>query len=451
MYRDFLGLYTNPVGRFVNTFRSTDTHAGYPQDQTDEFLESAVRLVADDVNHQLLNDPDRFVSQGYPLDSPFPIYEQSVMQSAPFPKNRRNPGKPRPKRGKARSKPKSGQPRVEITQPGYPSVSQGIRDSSVMVSAPTSKSFVQRSGMPRLMYRPNGDCVINHREFIANLNGSVAFASTQIQINPGLNGSMPWLSRIANNFESYIFKKLRFPFETSASTGSTGSVILAVDYDPSDPAPTSKTQALSYRAAIRSAAWSPMVHMSSVEDISKRKTYFVRAGNIPPNEDICLYDTGNLFAITEGQADASRVGEIWVEYEILLMTPKTLSAGSGNSIWGQFETDTNASVPYRNGNLPATQLLTAGNPCIPTWVFTQPWQGAVSVDIEGTGLVFGSAQFTGTATHVLKNAQTNATGTFSCGYAIVDVAAGQNVQLTIGNTTITSGNVWFTQGTGAFN
>lgn len=360
----------------------------------------------------------------------------------------------RPARGVNRNQPPSGppKPRVRMNQPGYPSIQNSIEQSSLAVSAPTNRTNIQRTGMPSLQYRANGDCAIRHREYISEIAGSVAFTCTPVAINPGLSSSMPWLSRIANNFESYNFRSLRFAFETEAASTAIGNVILAVDYDATDAAPTTKTQALSYRAAVRSSPWVPCVHTSLREDLSKRKTYRVRSATIPANTDLGLFDVGTLHVITTGMASAANVGELWVEYDIVLMTPKTNSAGGGDAVWGSWTMDGNVTgdTTLSGGNLPATLVDVGGNPYAHTWTFTQPWQGAVSISVIGTGIGLGAGQVAGTALQAGPQLQNNGAGTAGAGYCILNAIAGQTFVCNPVNTTITSGAFHFTQGFGAF-
>jgi len=59
-----------------------------------------------------------------------------------------------------------------------------------------------------------------------------------------------------------------------------------------------------------------------LEDLRKQKTYFVRPAGVPLGTDVKEYDVGNLFAITQGVTTAGAVlGELYVEYDVLLMTP----------------------------------------------------------------------------------------------------------------------------------
>jgi hypothetical protein len=181
----------------------------------------------------------------------------------------------------------------------------------------------------------NGDCRVVHREFIQDVTGGTGapsiFKVSQLAINPGQAAVFPWLSSVARNFESYRFKKLRFCYETEAPSSLGGSLLLSVDYDANDAAPTTKQQAMAYRNAVRSAPWEPCCHTSAQEDLNKLKTHFVRPNTQPANTDLKLYDVGNLFIVSQNVSTALAIlGELYVEYDIELLTPVyDLQSGSG--------------------------------------------------------------------------------------------------------------------------
>lgn len=332
----------------------------------------------------------------------------------------------------------------------YPNLSSTLATSSLALSAPTNRSNNIRSGVPKVSYKRNGDLLVKHREFIIDLPGSVAFAITTININPGLPAVFNWLYRLAQCYSSYIVHNFKVCFETESSTGSTGTVVIAIDYDPSNSAPTTKAQAMAYRGSVRSAPWAPSCHVSLTEDLRKRQSYYVRGGALIPGQDVALFDVGNLFLITQGMASAVVVGEVWIDYEIEFRTPKTLSAGGGNAVWSQFVWTSNSFFVLNQGNLPVSFVTVNGVNFTVTFTFLQPWQGICGMDVVGTGLNIVSGSFSGAA-GVSATAQTNAAGTLANGYAVVRANAGQVLTFAATNTTITSGNLYFCQGTGAFN
>lgn len=377
--------------------------------------------------------------------------EKDVMSNAIVPyRPIRAASLPQRKKGKPRSrKPNSGEPPRAFPNLGSSIANRELSSSSASYSAPVATTKINRSGNPRIRYRPNGDCRIAHREFIYDLPGSVAFSCTTFNLNPGLPVLCPWMSKIAQSFESYIVHKFQVRFETESPTSSTGTVVLAIDYDASDSAPTTKAQALAYRGTVRSAPWAPSCHTSLLEDLRKRSSYFVRGGSLATGKDVVLYDIGNLYLITQGMANTSVVGEIWIDYDIEFRTPQTLSAGGGNAVWASYLMTSNTVFTQTDGNLPATFVFTSGGGAEVNYVFLQPWQGVVSVDLLGSGFIFVGANFSGTSV-VTGYGNTGAAQTGATGFALLNAVPGSTLRIAFANTTAT-GHFYFTQGLGAFN
>jgi len=204
---------------------------------------------------------------------------------------------------------------------------QNMASQGAMATVGVAQGKVKKTSRPKMNTLRNGDCHIVHREYIQDLtaqnaNPSLFNVAANLPCNPGQAGTFPWLSKIAANFESYKFNKLKFCYETEAPSSLGGTQVLAVDYDASDAAPLTKQQALAYRGSVRSPPWQNCCHTSLKEDLSKEKTYYVRTGAVPANTDVKLYDVGNLYAINQGVTTAAAVtGELYVEYDVTLMTP----------------------------------------------------------------------------------------------------------------------------------
>jgi hypothetical protein len=185
-----------------------------------------------------------------------------------------------------------------------------------------------------------GDTRVVHREYIGDIK-SVSTTGFGVvvsyPVNPGQVQTFPWLSAIAQRFESYRFRRLKFCYETEAPTSLPGSAIMTLDYDAIDPAPVSKQQAMSYVDAVRSPPWSDCEHVSRAENLNKQKSYFVRPGALPTGGTLTQYDVGNLFFCCSGVTASSAMGELYVEYDVELMTPvyeSTPSSGVLNNASG---------------------------------------------------------------------------------------------------------------------
>lgn len=197
--------------------------------------------------------------------------------------------------------------------------------SSKMVSAPIAKAKIDKISKPRFSMAKSltdGRVSIRHKEFINDISGSVLFASNSYSINPGLALTFPWLNTVSIGYESYRFKRLSFSFESSKSASTNGSVMMAVDFDPSDTAPTTKAQLLAYNNAIRGPCWDTFTYVCSPQDLHKFNQKFIRYGNLITGQDAQLFDAGIFYICTSGFIDSTVIGELHVDYEVELITPQ---------------------------------------------------------------------------------------------------------------------------------
>jgi len=191
--------------------------------------------------------------------------------------------------------------------------------------APVARTRIVTALDPKMDMVPSrgdGRVRITHREYIGDVVGSVNYACSTYEVNPGLYNNFPWLSSLANNYESYIFRKLTYEFETTCATTATGAVMLAVDFDAGDTVPTSKQTILGFHNSVRSSTWAPCQMKCSVPDLTKTGQKFTRKASLAPNLDIKSYDVGNLYVATQGMAGATIVGELYVSYVVDLITPQ---------------------------------------------------------------------------------------------------------------------------------
>jgi hypothetical protein len=201
----------------------------------------------------------------------------------------------------------------------------GIRRAPTLSSksegAFVAQSTSLRNRGPRYSAQSNGDIEISHEEYIGTITGSTPVAISSYAINPGNPLLFPWLSLTASQFEKYNFKTLQIVYRTRSATSNAGAICYAVDYDASDPAPTSMVQARNYRSAISDAPWKNFVFEALREDLTTTYRYVRNSGALPANTDLKLYDTGNLAILTEGNA-AGIAGELSVVYRVCLHTPQ---------------------------------------------------------------------------------------------------------------------------------
>lgn len=261
-------------------------------------------------------------------------------------------------------------------------------------SVPVAQGRVSSVGNPIInSLAAGGDARIRvrHKEYLQDIVGlGAGFSTTQIAIQPALLSSFPWLSSLAKNYESYQFERLSFLYETTSASSSSGSIILAVDYDAADLAPTTKVEAMNMHGAVRSNPWQECCHRSTSQDLKKfGPQRYTRETSLLATEDVKTYDIGNLFLCLDG-VTASTVGELYVEYDVTLMTPQlsanqaslsakiTGNAGTGASrllVFGTAPLGTNANFAAVNNTITFNRV------------------GSYLVDVSTDGTVFTGADY----------------------------------------------------------
>lgn len=299
-------------------------------------------------------------------------------------------------------------------------------------AAPAAFARVMRTSNPRVsgsQYVGDGRIRVQHREYIGDVFGSTAFAVTKYPVNVGLAGTFTWLSGMANLFESYLFKSLHFEYETQRATSVGGAVMMALDFDASDANPTNKQTLMSYHNAVRTVVWQEMTFTADPPDLHKfGQQRYVRAGEPPAISDIKTFDVGNLFIATQGCVDTSAVGELYVCYDVELITPQTdldtilnancrkvVSGGGGIDVANIF-----GNAPVITGGLNVVKLTSVDS----TLVFNKVGQYLLALTTGGTVMTDFLPTLTGTIYAATPARVTSL-------YSITDAAAASNSRLYI--------------------
>jgi len=326
-------------------------------------------------------------------------------------------------------------------------VPRGLRLSDGRYSAPAASTRVVKTEVARISgspYSGDGKITVKHREYIGEIPGSVAFSAVSYSINPALATTFQWLSTLASNYESYKFRNLRFEFETEKSSSTAGSLMMAVDFDAADAAPTTKQAMMTFQNAVRSAPWCPCEYSSSGPDLIKFGVQrYLRSAALAANLDIKTYDVGNLIVATSGCADTSTLGELYVSYEVELHTPQQgvlpLSAFTGEKIVGAGSVSKTAIF----GSTPTITGTTAWSAVTNTLTCVIAGDYLLELDVIGTTLVLNAAP-TGTATitaAVPQNVLIDTTGVYGLGAWAVRATVGQTIIFNMSNSaTLTSSN-----------
>jgi hypothetical protein len=201
--------------------------------------------------------------------------------------------------------------------------------SGAYVDMPATASAVMQG--PQLTTFSDGDMEtvrIKSREYLGAVNGTTALFIKTLLLNPGSIQTFPQLSRIAMFYEKYRMNGCEFHFHsTSGETtvgGDTaiGEVIMADTPDSTDQDPISKSQLMRLYDAKQAKPSLDQLH-GIERNIRNEEDKYIRHGD--PNENIepKKYDFGKFYFATENMpAAVTRIGELWVAYDITLMCPR---------------------------------------------------------------------------------------------------------------------------------
>jgi len=271
--------------------------------------------------------------------------------------------------------------------PNGPRPKGGIARAPLNRQASVASAYAtkQSSSAPRIE-ATRDQCRIVHRELIASITGSSAFAVPQkFSLNPGLSATFPWLSLQATNWEQYRFNKLKFCYYTRTGSNIPGSMMMIPDYDPADAAPGTEQIASSYEDVEEDAPWKDIdcvLRPSAMFPMGPKK--FIRSGSLAANLDIKTYDAGTFFV---GTVDGTAVnwGKLWVEYDVTLFTPQTSPGGSSLSEFQHF-----ATTAPTTANLVGVAPVQTGTPIVTLagsiLTFQQSGTFLVIYDASGTTL-----------------------------------------------------------------
>lgn len=183
-----------------------------------------------------------------------------------------------------------------------------------------------------------GTVCVSRREYIADIYGpSAAFNVQSYALNPGLEGTFPWLSQIAQNYDEYQFDQLIFHYRStttdigSSTTGQCGTVIMTTNYNAAAPAFGDKAVMMEYDGAMSCKTTESMTH--GVEcDVLKRAgadSLYIRSNPVIVGQDPKSYDHGTFqLAVANSPAAYANqaIGELWVSYTVRLSKPKFFTA-----------------------------------------------------------------------------------------------------------------------------
>jgi hypothetical protein len=220
--------------------------------------------------------------------------------------------------------------------------------------------------------------VVSNRELFHTVGSTSGTLIAPHVINPGFPTTFPWLSGVANLYETYRFKKLSFEYVPSCGTVQAGSIILAVDFDVLDTPPTTKQEITSYAGWQSSQLYRGFTMSIPFERMQKLSQRWTRSGVVTTltesDVDLKLYDLGTLYILTSCSAPFTDLGDLFVSYEVELITQQSASIVAGSLTTTSTATETlpraGASI---FGNAPFRVFPTAAG--VSALQFVRPFDG----------------------------------------------------------------------------
>lgn len=262
----------------------------------------------------------------------------------------------------------------------------GFGDYRVAVKGNSLMAGLAESTVPKFSGDGKRGVRLTEREFLGNIvagtvtSGSSAFSSQSFSIVPTDVNTFPWLSRIAKLFDQWEPHGIVFEFQTTSSTfngtsQALGAVIMATDYDASDPPFTSKQVMENSDYACSAVPSSNLVH--GIECDPKERPLDVMYTQARPG--LANFSTlGNFQIATQGcSVSGVTLGELWISYDITFYK-KVLS-------------DLSAGAP----GLATIGLQAVGDPLLPTTIEYQSQLTLSPVVGTGTDILFPPSQGSG--------------------------------------------------------
>lgn len=220
--------------------------------------------------------------------------------------------------------------------PSYRGAHKMIRGSGAYYNAP--KRVVTNATSPPSF--GSNRTIVRHREFIGNILGSTSFSINSWNVNPGDETTFPWLSALAANYEKYRPIGVIFEFKSTSATAlnstntALGTVMMAPRYNAvAQSAPGSKMEMLQIEGCTSICpAESAMCGIECAKNYNPLGVLYIRNQNQGIVGSEQLYDFCDFYLATDGMQASATIGELWVTYEIELLTPILAGGQVGDTI-----------------------------------------------------------------------------------------------------------------------
>jgi hypothetical protein len=182
----------------------------------------------------------------------------------------------------------------------------------------------------------NQEVTISHHEYLQDVfcPNTSKFENQSIALNPAIAENLPWLSQIAANYEEYEFIQCVFeyrstidPSASNNSTGATGTLIMATNYNPDAPEFQTKEAMMQYHGACSGRLTDGLIHGVECDPTKNAGTAakYTRSFALTNNESKKDFDLGKFqFAVINAPSAffQQQIGELWCTYTVRLQKPR---------------------------------------------------------------------------------------------------------------------------------
>lgn len=202
------------------------------------------------------------------------------------------------------------------------------KPSLSVVRVDTRRAVVRASPPTRLprAVTSRSDFVITHRELVANLtvDTTTTVAFKAFPLNAGSTVTFPWLSTLSTCFDMYRILHLGFTFEPSVSQLTSGTYVMAADYDAVD---TTSQRTMGYYATMTGAINRKITERSTFTlDVSRFQTAYASRFVAKTSSDNTSRTStyGSFFFLSSPTTNATALGNLWVDYTIAFRNPELI-------------------------------------------------------------------------------------------------------------------------------
>lgn len=216
---------------------------------------------------------------------------------------------------------KSAQKKQAKAKPATNNQKKNQQVRPVRSGPPLSMSAPFKGNEARVNGRPG--VIIRHREMIRTITAAQSDFNrvAAFEINPGMEATFPWLSRIAPCYEFYHFRSLKFEYVPRCPATTGGCVMMAFDYDATDNLPEDEMSLMSSAGAVSNNIWNRTFCVARPDLMFKfTQDKFVRTR--AEVVDKKSYDAGSLSIATCAPMTFPSCGAIYVEYECVFSGPQ---------------------------------------------------------------------------------------------------------------------------------